>query len=259
MNDIYKILFKEAQRFLCDKAGKDFVFEQCTDTPLPDTINDIYRCLVTSLVNTNKMKQAIGDINDLSDVLFEFDPAKTLAHYEKLQNALCWIMGRQAIDIHRTTDSKDYWKMFYFGVLSGASFLCKVGCLDTFRAFVQRFQCNESVIAVLPLLLEYEIYGLTYRMACTFLNSVGYGDFIAPDAKVKALLYDIEIIESKDNYETLKTIIQISKANNKPPYIVSAMFQMIGTESFTQEKTNGKLRQQFIEHTSYVLNRLSRK
>jgi len=146
-----------------------------------------------------------------------------------------------------------YWELFCKTALSGACFLAQLETVQTFKAFVDGFKYNEMTTAVLPLLLQKEICGLTFQSACGFLNRAGFSDYIAPDVRVKALLFDIEIIESKENYELLKTVITIGRANNERPNVVNKLFWMIAAGKLSDLENKNNLRREFIDHITPIL------
>jgi hypothetical protein len=147
--------------------------------------------------------------------------------------------------------------MFCKTALSGACFLAQLETVQTFKAFVKGFKYNEMTTAVLPLLLQKEINGFTFSSACDFLTQAGFCDYIAPNSRVKALLFDIEIIESKENYELLKTIIAIGRANNEKPNVVNKLFWMIAAGKLSgQENKKNNLRSEFIDHITPILANL---
>ena len=151
-----------------------------------------------------------------------------------------------------------YWEMFCKTALSAACFLAHLETVQTFKAFVSGFKYNEMTTAVLPLLLQKEICGLTFPAACGFLNQAGFSDYIVPDARVKALLFDVEIIESKENYELLKTLITIGRANNEKPNVVNKLFLTIAAGKLSeQENKNNNLRSEFIDHVTSILAKSS--
>jgi hypothetical protein len=108
--------------------------------------------------------------------------------------------------------------------------------------------------AVLPLLLQRVVHGLGFPMACAFLSSAGY-NYISPAPKVKGLLMDIGITESMDNYEALKTLITISRINQKPTDYIHKMFWLIGNGTLSEDgNKDQRYRKEFIAHIIPILN-----
>ena len=148
-----------------------------------------------------------------------------------------------------------YWELFCRGALSGASFLTQLGSMETFKAFIKSFQSDNMATAVLPLLLQKVVHGFGFPMACAFLSHAGYPEYISPAPKVKALLEDIGIIESMDNYEALKTLIIISRINKKPTNHIHKMFLLIGNGTLSEDgNKDQRYRKEFIGHIIPILN-----
>jgi hypothetical protein len=74
---------------------------------------------------------------------------------------------------------------------------------------------------------------------------------------VKTLLFDVEIIESKENYELLKTLITIGRDNNEKPNVVNKLFLAIAAGKLSeQENKNNNLRSEFIDRITPILANL---
>jgi hypothetical protein len=207
------------------------------------------------------MQDAIGPIKPLQIALCGFDPMQLYSYYgekwEVLAGTIRDLNEVPKVKVSESTKEDShwtYWETFCKTALSGACFLAQLETVQTFKAFVDGFKYDEMTTAVLPLLLQKEICGLTFPAACGFLNEAGFTDYIAPDAKVKALLFDIEIIESKENYELLKTLITIGRANNENPNVVNKLFLMITAGKLSEQETNdNNMRSEFIDHITPIL------
>jgi len=255
---VLKTLYQEAHKFLIGKAGKGFVEKHLESIPctLADKIQDIFQCLLNALVSTKRMKEIIGSVEALASPFFGFDPIRTHSHYkdqwDKLYENLKQLEKPGSIE---DNSQEEYRDAFCMGALSGASFLSQLGSVETFRSFINGFRYNNMTRAVLPLLLQKEIYGMGFPMACTFLNNIGYPDYISPNPKVKALLKDTGVTESMDNYEALKALIIMARANQKEVPQVHNMFGLIGHGNLSEDSNNDPgHRKEFVEHITSILN-----
>jgi hypothetical protein len=247
---IFKILYREAYGFLMNNTDRKFMKKQlaCSISTKAKSLKEVYRCLLKALIFTKRMKEVIGSVEALEQSLYGFDPIKIHSHYgdrwEKLYDGLA-----------KGTSHVIHWQSFCRGAVSGASFLNQLGSIDKFHAFIKSFQNNEMATAVLPLLFQKVVHGLSFPMACAFLYSVGYTDYISPDPKVKALLMDIGIIESMDNYEALKALTMISRVNQKPTHHIHSMFRLIGNGTLSEDgNKDQRYRKEFIGHIIPVLH-----
>jgi len=268
MIDDYKTVYQEALNYLGYKARGNFVADQLKDdaTSAPveaQTMNDLFRVFLEAAICTKRMKDAIGPVENLGDLMQGFDPIKLSSLYgEKWELLAGTIRKQNKVPKAYGSTNQDpywtYWEMFCKTALSGACFLSQLKTMQTFKAFVSGFKYNEMTTAVLPLLLQKEICGLSFQSACGFLNQAGFSDYIVPDARVKALLFDVEIIESKENYELLKTLITIGRANNEKPNVVNKLFLTIAAGKLSeQENKNNNLRSEFIDHVTSILAKSS--
>lgn len=260
MDTILKTLYTEAYGFLMNKADKSFVAKQleCPPRPGPERLEDVFRRLLEAVVFTRRMQEIIGPVETLAASLFGFDPNKTHSHYGDQWDRLYEHINGQPGPHPVEDDQVGHWETFCRGALTGAEFLSQLGCLETFRAFVRVFQNNDMAMAVLPLLLQNVIYGMTFPMACAFLNNAGYPDYISPDPKVKALLMDIGITESMDNYEALKTLILIAHINQKPTEHIHKIFWLISNGALSEDgKKDKRYRKEYMDHIIPILNCLN--
>lgn len=254
-NELYKTLYQETLKFLKERFGVngDHGFWCSNVSPRINNLKGVYQHFLQGLLYTKSIEAAVGDIETLNNPFLSFDPKKIIIHYGDNPDAL--MQGIMDIKKDVDTDSRhyDYMKIFCKGALSGADLLSQMGSLHRFRAFVDGFYYNEMTMTVLPLLLQMET-GLTFQGACSFLDNIGYPDFICPDQKVKALWQDIGIIESRDNYEALKILIMIAKANGATSFTVHMIFFMIAAEKLPEQDMKGQMRQAFADHIIPIIN-----
>ena len=264
MKNVYKAIYQEALNYIIDRAGLEYVVDQLKNNtnnhpPEIKAINDIFRMLLNAAISTKRMREAIGPIENLDDLLLGFDPIKLYSQYGEKCELLAGKIrelkaGGNLKGVNISDDHWAYWEMFCKTVLSGACFLSQLKTVQTFKAFVRGFKYNEMTTAVLPLLLQKEIQGFTFSSACDFLARAGFCDYIAPDPRVKALLFDIEIIETRDNYELLKTLIAIGRVNDEKTDLVNKLFLMIAGGGLpAQESKNNDFRNGFIDHITPIL------
>jgi hypothetical protein len=251
-----RILYLEAHNFLKEQAGEDFMGElgDFKPTPRANNMKQIFYRLIESLIATRTMRETVGEIALLADVLLQFNPKKTYKFYgndvAKLLNEIkakhdSWEIGSYA-----------RWEVFCKGLLSGASFLSRLGSAKTFNQFVCGFKYNEKTMAVLPLLLQKEIRGLKFPMACSFLHSVGYTDYIAPDRHMRDLLHEIWVTETWENYEALKALIKIARVNDVKPVVVHEIFTILSSDKISEDAIEPyKHRRDFVRHITPILDR----
>ena len=92
--------------------------------------------------------------------------------------------------------------------------------IDEFNRFVEGFYTNEYSRVALPLLLEREIFGFGFALACDFLKDSGYPEFIKPDTHIKDIARGVGITQSSDQYQIFKNVITYCRSINRLPYEV---------------------------------------
>nr|QNO44219.1 hypothetical protein JAFNDAPN_00001 [Methanosarcinales archaeon ANME-2c ERB4]QNO46539.1 hypothetical protein HKKCGBCL_00016 [Methanosarcinales archaeon ANME-2c ERB4] len=135
--------------------------------------------------------------------------------------------GRMTID-----NPKSYWVIFCKSVFSASHFLSQFSELEEFDNFVSQFYLNEYTRVALPLLLEKEVFGLGFALACDFLKENGYPKFVKPDVHIKAIFHGIGISKSDSDYDIFKDVIRFSEDIKELPYCVDKLFWLVGSGRF---------------------------
>jgi len=247
-----KLVYEEAYRFLESKVGKDILIKQLNYyyTCGPKTINDIFFRLMESLKNKQSMPNSIGDINKLKKFLFSFNPQKINKIYSN-----DWKSLFQRIKDNYTPpgpmnikNERSYWVIYIKGILSAAKFLSNFNSVKEFDRFIKSFFHNEFTIATLPMLLDKEIFGFGFPLACDFLKELGYVRYGKPDIHIKDIFYELNLTNSRDDYEIFKTIVKIGFINNKDPIVVDKVFWLIGSGNFYESNIKiGRQKKEFIK------------
>jgi len=101
-------------------------------------------------------------------------------------------------------------------------------------------------------LLEKEIFGLGFALACDFLKENGYPKFIKPDVHIKAIFHGVGISKSKSDYDIFKDVIRFSEDINELPYCVDKLFWLIGSGKFYLDNVRIKTnRDEFVERIKH--------
>ena len=82
------------------------------------------------------------------------------------------------------------------------------------------------------MLLDREIHGLGFALACDFLKELGFLEFCKPDVHLKKILSGLGLSESDEDYLIFKSIVRIAKHNGKKPYEIDKLFWLIGSGYF---------------------------
>ena len=81
------------------------------------------------------------------------------------------------------------------------------------------------------MILEKEIIGLGFPLACDFLKELGYSNYPKPDVHIKNIFVTLKLSENND-YSVYKSVIEMSKIVNDTPYNVDKIFWLICSGNF---------------------------
>ena len=258
-----RLVYQDAKRFLEKLVGKEILEEKLEHirTYKVNNMYDLYWHLLLAITNKRNMSQSIGSIDDLVRFFFDFDPHKTHQHY-----GLDWKRLFRRVKRGRTPPGPmdigkegSYWVVFSKGALSGAAFLANFDSFQAFHAFIMCFQDHDFAIPALPMVLEREIYGMGFPLACDFLKEVGYTNYGKPDVHVKDILCGLELVDCRDNYEVFKTLLRMARVNNELPAVVDKILYLIGSGNIGKPEIKiGRQKKVFIEEMKAKLAELNR-
>jgi len=207
--------------------------------------------MLNSVQNKRGMWRAIGDIENLRPYLEDFVPSRIIEKYSGDWRKLFTTIqsnynppGRMVIDIPQNS-----WVILCKSAISASSFLSKFSDAKQFDTFVSQFCLNEFTRLALPLLLDREIFGLGFALACDFLKENGYPEFVKPDVNIKGIFKGIGISQPEaGDYEVFKDVIRFSESINEVPYVVDKLFWLVGSGDFYLDKLRIKTNKDgFIE------------
>jgi hypothetical protein len=218
--------------YLAQKTDMGAVRELVSETVNPrlTELSKIYVRLLESMSNRQGMSNSIGDYRKLASVLSNFSPADVHGQY-----GLDWEVLFDEIERKIKPESRmdrnvpqNYWVVFSKGALDGAAFLTKFQSGDQFAETVSQFADSEILVAAFPKLLELEIRGLGFALACDFLKESGWRQYAKPDVHTKKILFGIGLADGTD-YGTFKAILLIAKHIGETPYAVDKYIWLAGS------------------------------
>lgn len=223
-----------------------------------ESINDIMYQLLSSLQNNQMMSNVIGFHNPekapiFKELLFNYNPKLISDNYSSLYEL--FLEFDKNFKIRNKQSSKNLWLRYSKSILSACAFLSTFKDVTDFKNFVDSSLYNEFTTASLPMVLEKEIYGLGFPLACDFLKELGYSQYPKPDVHIKGVLVALELCKS-DNFDAYKAVIKMAKINNDTPYNVDKVLWLICSGKFYLHGINiPKHKQNFI---TFVKNSLSK-
>lgn len=200
----------------------------------PTSLSGLFRAFLMHAQNRQGMPNAIGDIDNLADLLFGFVPSGVLMKYTSWENLFDAIRssgytppGRMQRD-----NKKNYWVIYCKAIISIAQFLSSYKTIEEFDDFVSGFLTNEYSRLALPLLLEKEIFGFGFALACDCLKENGYPQFVKPDTHLNDISRGLGITEATSDYHVFKDVEAYCRRNQALPYEVDKLFWLVGSGRF---------------------------
>lgn len=213
-------------------------------TPRPQTIAGIYERILQSAQNANMkagvIGKAIGGVERLSSVLHGFEPGRVNAAYSDWKQVLKAIKTELKPKGKIRQTRRSIWPQYCRSILSGARFMMQFSTADDFFKWVDFFDRDDRARVALPLLLEREIEGFGFALACDFLKELGYINFAKPDVHVRDIFVGLRLCPADaDDYEVFKAAVRLAKHVGVTPYNADKLFWLIGSGYFYLDEHMG--------------------
>ena len=228
-------------------AGRKYLLAQpgITETILDDHLTQwrkgkksrleaIFRSMLDHAKNRGGMPNYIGKVENLSGVLSNFHPAKVIRRYSTWRDVFDEIR-RQKVKVPsrmERSNPRNSWVVYTKAIISCAQFLSSFKTAQEFHKFVSAFYTNEHSKLALPLLLEKEIFGFGFALACDFLKENGYPEFIKPDTHIKDIVRGVGITRAETDYGIFKDVVAYCTQNELVPYEFDKLLWLIGSGHF---------------------------
>ena len=198
------------------------------------TLNDVLYQLLDSLQNNQMMPNVIGFKNPermpiFRKILFDYDPILILDTYKSFD--VLFTKFKENFEIRNTESKRNLWLRYAKSVMSACTFISTFKDADDFDNFVNSSYYNEFTISALPMLLEKEIFGLGFPLACDFLKELGYVQYPKPDVHIKDVFVAFRLCKNND-FDAYKAVIKMAKINKDTPYNVDKVFWLICSGRF---------------------------
>jgi thermostable 8-oxoguanine DNA glycosylase len=213
--------------------------------PRPSTLAGLYERILESAQSAN-MKAgviggSIGGVGNLGRVLCDFQPSRVLEKYqadweEVLDDVVAQLKPRGRI--RRTPRS--IWPRYCRTILSSAKFLSQFESANDFYDWVDFFDKDERARAALPMLLDQDIEGFGFALACDFVMGLGYENFSKPDVHIKEIFQELGLCPwGTSDYEVFKAVARVARNVGVTPYNVDKLFWLIGSGNFYEDQDVG--------------------
>lgn len=213
------------------------------------TKNEILYGLLGSLQNSQMMPNVIGlwhdDRKDIFEQIFYNYDAESILHQydaDSLFEKFC-----DNFNVKNKDGKNNLWKRYSKSVISASKFISGFKAADDFDRIISSFSFNSLSSAALPMILEKEVFGLGFSLACDFLKELGYSQYPKPDVHIKDIFCALGFCENND-YEAYKAVIETARICNDTPYNVDKVFWLIGSGRFYLHNIEiGRNKKDFID------------
>jgi hypothetical protein len=228
-DDELEIFYKPSYKFndICDVCER-----MVLSTTNNRNLNVIQKHLGHPWSKNSKKEEYKKRWQDLKEKKLEgFDPYKLNEKYGTSIEA--WKKVKRDLGLEDTNNLITL-ERFCKSVISVASFLTQFKDLDDFRKWVEFFANDDRAIAALPMILEKEIEGMGFALACDFLKELGYVRFPKPDTHLIDVCMEFGLSTSDDTYSIYKAIVRCTDAIGVTPYQFDRVFYLIGSGNFDE-------------------------
>jgi tetratricopeptide (TPR) repeat protein len=257
--DIYKLAYNFLLRN--NKISSEIInIHLVPEYSKPKNLNEIFKRFCESAQNRQMLPKvigsAIGGFDNLSKVLYDFNPNEVVKTYSK--NDASKLLEKIIKDLKpkgqiRKTN-RSIWPQYCISVIDIAYFLKQFKTAEEFYEWADRFANDTKSKPALPLLISLEISGIGFPLACDLLKELGYSNFAKPDVHLKDIFQKLKLIdnvtnEMKLNINILRAVDSIAEYNGISSYAVDKVFWLIGSGDFYRSKIDiGSSKKKFIEY-----------
>jgi thermostable 8-oxoguanine DNA glycosylase len=219
------------------------------------TLNDVYEQALSSLCNRQGMKENIKfernnqgmfknkkfeeRHNQLKEILSDFEPKEVKKEYDKNKGleSLIDVFNEKLSNLNKKINSQknSQWKTFAKGAISAAIFLSEFQDKDQFDVLIKDFQRSKYTRKALPMLLDKEISGFGFALACDFLKEAGYDGYPKADVHLMDVFEKSGLCERND-YQVFETVKEVAKTVGKTPYEVDKRIWLVCSGNFYKDK-----------------------
>lgn len=235
----YQAIYDEAYEYLLsfDRVDAELIDRHLLwgERDEPDSLNEVYAGLLIASKNRQGMPNSIGDVSQLEEPLYGFEPVEVTENYGSWQDFFETVENREEISPPGRfviENERSHWVQYSKSVLSGAEFLSQFSDIGEFNEFVGDFTRSGYTRYSLPLLLSKRIHGLGFALACDFLKENGYPQFVKPDVHIKELFDGLGLSDGDDDFEIFLDVIEFAETIDELPYRVDKLFWLVGSGRF---------------------------
>jgi hypothetical protein len=235
----YNSLFESGKKYLLDFSEiTNEILNKQLEFPAqdkPKTKEQLFYSFLDCAQNKRDMPNSIGDINELEKILYDFNPEKVNNNYTN------WEILFDKIKKENTppgrmvkSNNHNYWVIYCKSIISISRYLSRFKKIKDFYNYVNQFISNTPDTRIgLPLILQEELFGFGFALACDFLKENISPDFIKPDTHIKDIFINLNLSDARStDFQIFRDVIKFSAIIKETPYTVDKLFWLIGSGNF---------------------------
>ena len=205
----------------------------------PCSLNELYLGLLFSAQNTQGKPRQIGGsiqgIEHLGKITHDFDPHWVVKHYPDSTAIFQTVVKKLKPTGLVNPRPEGVWPKYCRTILTAAQFLARFQDGEDFYAWANRMYGDLRSQDALPLLIQRDVYGIAYALACDFLKEKGFLDYGKPDTHVIDILNHVGLCQEGMPASAYQDELRaIALANQTSAYAVDKLIWLIGSSDFYQ-------------------------
>lgn len=235
--DANQLIWEEARNYLLTKKRvTNEIIEyhlNLYQRVVPNSINDVYRQLISTLTNKQGVPNWIGPLTDLESYFDNYSPKAVVSKYSDWEALIDTIQEsdfKPPAPIDKSS-KHNTWVHFTKGIIEGAIFLTRFDDVSDFNEFVIKYTQNGRHFELIDYISK-KIHGFGFALSCDFLKELGHSDFVKPDTHINDIFHGLGLSKTKDDREVFRAAIKYSNSINEVPYRVDKLFWLIGSGDF---------------------------
>ena len=190
-------IYKSAINYLeqITPEGIDLDYYYSSDTEDVRSMEDLFRRFILSAQNYQQMPNVIAfqkRETEISELLYD----NNLEKISKLSYDDLYSQFRKAFNVTSADTKHNSWYKWSCSVIDSARFLIQFKTVKDFDTFVKGFDYNPLSQIALPLLIQSQIKGIGFALACDLLKELGYENYPKPDVHILDVFTELNLCEN---------------------------------------------------------------
>lgn len=228
-NKCYKYLLQIKPKEITD-LDKYFIGENINCK----TLNEIFKCLTASARNYQSAPNVIQyekRKKEIDEILYDYDFNKILKNYDYDKLFICF---KIRFNIATKDSPNNTWRRWSKSIIDSAKFISNFKNISEFNEFVNCFVHNVFTRVALPMLIDKEISGIGFALACDFIKELGYVEYCKPDVHIIEVLNHFDSV-IYDQYGAFKRFIEIALEADVTSYKLDKIVWLICSGNFYKD------------------------